>query len=386
MAMVAGASHFIPVYLDCNATTPLEPEVIDIVEHYLRVEYGNAGSRTHTYGQQANRAVQNAREQIAQLASCASDEVYFTSGATEANNLSLLGLAAYGEETERHHIVTTAIEHKAVLEPLEALEQRGFEVSYVAPTQQGWVDPNAIYDAMRPDTLLVSVMHANNETGVVQPVAKVAEMLSDHPAFLHTDAAQGFGKDLDTLRHPRIDLISLSGHKLYAPKGIGALIGRRRGHKRPPIQPLLYGGGQERGWRPGTLPVHLIAGLGKAAEVALRDHDKRATYCTEFKQTMLRELGELDLHVHGDSSRTLPHVVNVSFSNIDSEAVMLALRDHVAISNGSACTSTIYEPSHVLQAMGLDEEDAETATRWSWSHLTPEPDWAGVREAIRVLL
>lgn len=374
-----------PVYLDCNATTPIDPRVHEVVGRFMAIEFGNAGSRTHVYGSRAKQVVQKARRQVALVVAAEPDEVIFTSGATESNNLSILGLAPYGEQAGKKHIISTEIEHKAVLEPLAHLASRGFDVTLLPPTSGGWIDPQTLRDALRPDTLLVSIMHVNNETGVCQPLDEIAQLLSDHPAFFHTDAAQGFGKDVPPLRNPRIDLISISGHKIYAPKGIGALVTRRRDFKRPPLEPLMYGGGQERALRPGTLPVHLAVGLGKAAELALEEADSRAIACGEFRDRLLAALLPLGPIIHGSPDRTLPHVVNLSFSGLDSEAVMVALKDLVAISNGSACTSTDYEASHVLKAMALNDADIESATRWSWYHATDGPDWRNVVRMIQSL-
>jgi len=367
-----------PVYLDCNATTPIDPAVRDVVLHYMLEEFGNAGSRTHEYGARANRAVQHARGQVAKVVDAQREDVVFTSGATESNNLAILGLAPFGEREGRRHIVSTQIEHKAVLEPLEALASRGFEVTLVPPTRGGWVETDAILDAVRPDTLLVSAMHVNNETGVIQPIEEIADRLADHPAFLHTDAAQGFGKELDQLRHPRIDMISVSGHKLYAPKGVGALILRRRQFKRPPLTPLMYGGGQERGLRPGTLPVPLIAGLGAAAELAIARNAEWRNACERFRDALLAAIEPLKPQVNAPIERTLPNTLNFTLTGLDSEAAMLGLKNVVAISNGSACTSQSYEPSHVLRAMRLPEERVDGALRWSWCYLSTGPDWTEV--------
>ena len=370
--------HSSPVYLDCNATTPVEPAVAELVLRFLREEYGNEGSRTHGYGARAKQAVQRARDQVAGVVGAQRDEVVFTSGATESNNLAILGLAAFGEANGRRHVITTAIEHKAVLEPCEELGRRGFEVTLLPVGAGGRVDPEAVAAAVRPDTLLVSVMQVNNETGVCQPIAEIAGVLAGHPAYFHTDAAQGFGKDLEPLRDPRIDLISLSGHKLMAPKGIGALITRRRGYDRPPLRPLVFGGGQERGLRPGTLPVALIVGLGLAAEMAAKDHAARAARCRAIKQEALAALLPLGARQNGDPAQVMDHVLNLSFPGLDSEALMVALKDLVAVSNGSACTSSSYTPSHVLKAMGRTDEEANEAVRFSWCHLTPDVPWAKV--------
>jgi cysteine desulfurase len=373
------------VYLDCNATTPLDPRVQAEVLHYLAYEYGNAGSRTHEYGQRAKERVHRAREQVAAVVQAEPEEVIFTSGATESDNLAILGLAAHGEQTGRRHLISTMIEHKAVLEPLDHLESRGFEVDLVPPTRGGWVEPGAVLERLRPDTLLVSVMHVNNETGVVQPLGELADALIGHDAYLHVDAAQGFGKDSAILRSPRIDLISVSGHKLYGPKGVGALIGRRRGFSRPPLTPLQFGGGQERGLRPGTLPVALIAGLGLAAELSRSEHAERWASWERYRAIVLEALAPFGSTVNGDSARALPSTLNISLPGLDSEAVMLALKGVVAISNGSACTSQKYEPSHVLMAMGLPDDVVRGALRLSWSHLTPAVDWSEVTRRIAAL-
>lgn len=374
-----------PVYLDCNATTPMEPQVLDLVVRYMTTEFGNAGSRTHEYGTRAKKAIERARDQIAQLVGAERNEVIFTSGATESNNLALLGLAGHGEQTRRKHIVSTMIEHKAVLGPLAALQKRGFEVELVAPTRGGWIDPDAVAEAVRPDTLLVSLMHVNNETGVVQPIQEVCERLHGRDLYLHVDAAQGFGKEIAPLRSPRIDLISVSAHKVYGPKGIGALITRRRGFDRVPLTPLTYGGDQERGLRSGTHPVALIAGFGEAASLAAKHWRERRERCSAYRSRLLDALAPLNPTINGDPERTLPHVLNLSFPGLDSEAVMVALKDMVAISNGSACTSQSYEPSHVLQAMDLPEEAIAGAIRLSWCHMTHEPEWSAIADAIRAM-
>lgn len=370
------------VYLDCNATTPIDPEVREMFLQFLDIEFGNEGSRTHEFGAKAKQAVQKARDQVALVVGAKRDEVIFTSGATESNNLAILGLSAAGHELGKRHIITTSIEHKAILEPCDALIRDGFEVTRLPVTGGGYVDPNAIKEALRPDTLLVSVMQVNNETGVRQPLLEIAEVLEGHPAYLHTDAAQGFGKDIEELRNPRIDLISISGHKIFAPKGIGALIMRRRGYDRPPLKPLFFGGGQERGLRPGTLPVALIAALGKASELSIRDQDKRQKKCREVRNNALEALKMLNPVFAGDQSLVVDHVLNIAFPNLDSEALMVAVKDLIAISNGSACTSSSYTPSHVLRAMGMNDEQANAYVRISWCHLTPEVNWQGVADRL----
>ena len=374
-----------PVYLDCNATTPLDPEVREVLFRYLTEEFGNEGSRTHEYGSRAKQAVQKARDQVAAVVGAKRDEVIFTSGATESNNLAILGLADYGKEHGKLHLIGTRLEHKAVIEPLEAMEKQGFEVTWLDSDEQGRVKVEQLQQALRPDTLLVSIMASNNETGVRQPMSDLCEILEGHDAFFHTDAAQAFGKDIEPLRKVRIDLISVSGHKIYAPKGIGALITRRRGYERPPLQPLVHGGGQERGLRPGTLPVALVAALGAAAEVALKEHEKRRKYCRKLKDAALKAFAPLNPRIHGRPEETMDHVLNLAFPGIDSEALIVALKDLVAISNGSACTSSSYTPSHVIKAMGYSDDEANEAIRLSWCHLTPEVDWVAVAERIAKL-
>ena len=373
------------VYCDCNATTPIEEEVLEAMSRFFRVEYGNAASRTHRFGTAAAQAVRVAREQIAALVNASWENVVFMSGATESNNISILGLAESAWKAGRRHLISTQIEHKAVLEPLEALQKRGFEVTLLPPDRGGRISAEAVREALRPETALVSIMHVNNETGVVQPLAEIAEVLADHPATLHTDAAQGFGKELEALKHPRVDLISATAHKIYGPKGVAALVVRRSPRTKG-LSPLTFGGGHERGLRPGTLPVPLIVGFGLAAEIAVRDHALRRQKCIAFRRRLLDALSELEPVMHGDAAHVLPHVANLRFGAIDSEAVMLAIRDDVAISNGSACTSDSYEPSHVLRAMGLSDEHALAAIRWSWCHLTPTPDWDNIVSSIRRLL
>jgi cysteine desulfurase len=314
------------------------------------------------------------------------DEVIFTSGATESNNLAILGLAAHGQASGKRHVIGTRLEHKAVLEPLEALEEQGFEVTWLSSDAQGKVCVEELEAALRPDTLLVSVMAANNETGVRQPMGEIVTMMSGHEAYLHTDAAQAFGKDLDCLRNQRIDLISISGHKLYAPKGVGALITRRRQYERPPLKPLFFGGGQERGLRPGTLPVAHVAALGAAAESAVKSHSIRQKRCREIKDAALAAFSQLSPRIHGRPEETMDHVLNLAFPGIDSEALIVTLKDLVAISNGSACTSSSYTPSHVIKAMGYSDDEANEAVRLSWCHLTPDVDWSAVAERVRMMM
>jgi cysteine desulfurase len=368
-----------PVYLDCAATTPLDPRVRAEMLRYLEEDFGNAGSRTHAWGQRARAAVELARDRVAAVVSASRGDVIFTSGATESNNLAILGLAA---GSDRRHIVSTAIEHHAVLEPLSALQHQGFEVTLIQPDAGGAIDPDALVDAVRPGTLLVSVMHVNNETGVVQPIAEVADRLESTDVCFHVDAAQGFARELDALRHPRIDLISVSGHKINAPKGVGALVTRRRGDRRPLLQPLMFGGGQERGLRPGTMPVPLVAAFGLAADLAVREADVRAARAAAFRQALLSGLAPLEPVVNGDLKRSVPYIVNLSFPGLEAEVAIDCWRDLVAISQGAACTSQSYTCSHVLGAMQVPAWRVDGALRFSWCAITPEPDWSALVAAV----
>ena len=372
-----------PVYLDCAATTPVDPRVRSEMLRFLEDEFGNAGSRTHAWGQRARAAVEQARDRVAAVVGARRGDVIFTSGATESDNLAILGLATV--DPHRRHLVSTAIEHAAVLEPLAELARRGFEVTLVTPDAAGVVDADAVAQAVRPDTLLVSVMHVNNETGVVQPVGPIADRLARSDAYLHVDAAQSFARDGDVLRHPRIDLISASAHKVHGPKGVGALITRRRDQAHPPLQPLMFGGGQERGLRPGTMPVHLVVGFGLAAELAMVERDSRTAQCARFREALMTGLAPLGPIVNGDPVRAVPYIVNLSFPGLEAEVLIDAWGELVAISNGAACSSSRYTCSHVLSAMGVPASRMDGAVRLSWSAATLEPDWPAMVAAVEPL-
>lgn len=367
-----------PIYLDCAATTAPDPQVVERMHHYLVVEFGNQGSRTHDYGARARTAVEHARDQIASVTGARRSEVIFTSGATEANNLAIFGVML---GSGRKHIVTTAIEHSSVTEPIAELEARGFEVTRVAPTAGGWVRSADVLSAVRPDTALVSVMDVNNETGVLQPIAEIAEGLPESHTRLHVDAAQSFGKILEPLRHPRIDLTGISAHKIGGPQGVGALIARRRDG--PRLAPIMFGGGQEGGLRPGTLPVHLIAGFGLAAELALRESSTRFQRASEFRSRVLEGLLPANYVVNGDAARMSPYILNLSFPGLDNEQVIDAWADLVAVSNGAACASQRAYCSHVLSAMGLGGQRAAGAVRLSWSYCSETPDFAALVDALK---
>ncbi|MEV4004294.1 cysteine desulfurase DndA [Actinomadura sp. NPDC049753] len=353
------------VYLDSAATTRVDPRVAEVVLHWMTSEFGNAGSRTHDWGTRAKRCVQQARDQLSGQLNATASELIFTSGATESNNIALLGLAPHGENHARRHIISSTIEHKAVLEPLEHLASRGFEVDLISPGPSGRVSVEAVQERLRDDTLLVSLMHVNNETGVIQPVAELAELLRETPTYLHVDAAQGFGKLTQDLKAP-IDMISISGHKVGGPKGIGTLLIRRRGRDTVPLTPLMYGGGQERKLRPGTLPVPLIAGLAKAAEIFEKEHQQWWDQAATFRAHLVEALGKTQVRFHGDQDHVVPHILNLSFEGVDAEALIVRLKELVAVATGSACTSASYTPSHVLRSMGLPEDVASNGLRLSW--------------------
>jgi cysteine desulfurase len=355
-----------PVYLDYNATTPIDPRVFEAMQPYFGTELGNAGSRTHIYGQKAKNAVDRARDQVASLLGQKGEEIVFTSGATESNNLVLLGLVIHGIGSSRKHVLATCIEHRSVLGPLDKLRALGFEVELLPVTAGGFVEPEAVLRRLRRDTLLVTMMHANNETGVLQPVIEVSDLLVGSGVLFHIDAAQTFGKEVEALRRVQCDFLSISGHKIYGPAGVGALYLRRCGSRRIPLKPLMVGGGQEMGLRPGTLPVPLIVGLGRAAELAGQEYQQRSHQAARLKRKFLGALEAVDHGINGDLTRMQSHVVNVSFPGVDSEALFVALRSEIAISNGSACTSSGYLSSHVLKAMGLAEDRIASAVRFSW--------------------
>lgn len=379
---VKGEATIAATYLDYNATSALDPRVFAAMRDWYLGAPANAGSRTHVPGQRAKAAVEQARWQVAGLLNAEPGEIFFTSGATESDNLALLGLAAWGDRSGRQHILSTAIEHSAVLQPLAELRRRGFEVELTPTTSAGYVEPDAIRQRLRSNTLLVSVMHANNETGVLQPVREIAELLDGTGTLFHTDAAQTFGKEVETLRELRYDLASISGHKIYGPQGIGAVVVRRRSSKLPRLEPLMFGGAQERGLRPGTLPVALVVGFGRAAELAAQEYAARRMEAARVKDQLIADLQDLEYSINGDQLHCQSHVLNISFSGVDSEALMMTLRDELAMSNGSACSSERYATSHVLKAMGFGPERIGCAVRLSWGPGVGVIPTQSLREAI----
>jgi cysteine desulfurase len=352
------------IYLDHNATTPLAPEVFEAMKPYLTDQFGNASS-IHAWGQQAKAAVEEARESVAQLLGAQPGEIVFTSGGTESDNMAIFGaVEAARTHSGVKHAITTAIEHHAVLYAMKALEQRGVRVTYVPAGASGVVDPGDVERAVTPDTVLVSVMHANNELGTIQPIEEIAAMAGERGIIFHTDAVQSVGKLPVNAHTPGVRLLSLSAHKLYGPKGVGALYAR----KGTPLRPLMYGGHHERDRRPGTENVPGIVGLGKAAELALAHLQEEASQVGILRDRLEEGLLQTvpDIHVNGDPSRRLPTTTSISFEAIDGEGFVIALDLRgIACSTGAACSSGSLEPSHVLSAIGKNREQARSTIRFS---------------------
>lgn len=357
-------------YLDYNASTPIDERVLEKMTDIYRNHYGNADSRTHRFGSDAKKIIEEARQKVGALLGIPGELVYFTSGSTESNNMAVLGLEEYGKKTGRRHIITTAIEHKSVLEPCRHLEEKGFEVDYVRPGEDGRVRAEEILGRVRPDTLLVSIMHVNNETGTIQPVHEIEEALKGTEVYFHVDASQSCGKLVEELRDLSYDLLSVSAHKMYGPQGVGALVIKNKNGNLSALKPIMFGGGQERGMRPGTLPAALIGGMGEAADILVREYKDNHRKCGENRRMIWKALEESGVayEVNGDPSFGINSTLNISFRDYDSEALMLAMEMEGlgGISNGSACTSHNYAPSYVLEAMGLDKQRIACSVRISW--------------------
>lgn len=356
-----------PIYLDYCASAPIDPRVLEEVTRVFTDVYGNADSRTHLFGTRAKEVVEKSRKTLGDILAVDKSEVIFTSGATESDNMAILGLMDYGIKTGKKHLITTAIEHKAVLEPMQHLESKGFELDIVYPNASGRINAIDVLTKVRQDTLLVSVMHVNNETGIIQPVREIGSELDKKGVLFHIDAAQSFGKLNDELRATKYDMLSLSSHKIHGPQGVGGLILKRKKYKRPPIKPLFYGGKQEYGFRPGTTPVPLVAGFAFAAELSEKEHFSWIQGCQLVKEQLFKAIHNLNYVVNGDQEYCLPNVINISFLGVHSESIFAILKDDYAFSNGSACNSGSYTPSHVLTAMGLDENQINFALRISWN-------------------
>lgn len=360
------------IYLDYNSSAPIDGRVLDVMVDVYKNIIGNADSRTHDYGEGARKIVEHARKQVASILKINKDEVIFTSGATESNNIALQGLKEYAYSTNKKHIITTSIEHKAILETAKALQKQGFEVDYVSPDLSGRISVEDLMSKVREDTLLVSVMHVNNETGIIQPVYEIGEALQDREVLFHVDATQSFGKLVEELQKIQYNMLSMSAHKLGGPQGIGALILRKQKYKFPPVKAIMYGGQQEHGIRPGTLPVALIAGLGKACEIAeeeYKDNNRRCQAIKEKMKSMLEESG-VTYKYNGLQEYAFPTTVNVCFCGVSSEALMLSSKEFCSISNGAACNSKSYNTSYVLLAMGIPEDQIESSVRISWGYDT----------------
>lgn len=368
-----------PVYLDYAATTPVDPRVMEKICECLTMDgcFGNPASRSHRYGWQAEEIVDIARNQVADLIVADAREIIWTSGATEANNLAIKGLAQKRLSGQSSgHIVTSAIEHKAVLDPCAELEKQGFAVSYVSPNQQGIITPQAVQAAIREDTFLISLMHVNNELGTIQPIEAIAQLAKKADILMHVDAAQSVGKLSINLKKLDVDFMSFSGHKIYAPKGIGCLFARKnQQHK---LYPQIHGGGHERSLRSGTLATHQIAAIGLAFELAENNLAEEYKSIQAKKMQFVDAMQSIDgVVINGDIQQTIAGIVNLGFQaldrSIDSEMLLMAFKD-IAVSSGSACTSAAVEPSHVLKALGLDDHQAHACLRFSFGRFTTDED------------
>ena len=352
-----------PVYMDCHATTPVDPRAREAMLPYVDEDFGNAASVNHTFGWRAEKAVEEAREQVAELVGAATREIVFTSGATESNNLALKGVAEAHQATGRH-IVSQPTEHKAILDTLAYLETRGFEVTYVPVDEYGRVSPRDVGDAIRDDTILISIMAANNEIGTIQPVPEIGEIAEKHGVLFHCDASQAVGKVPFEVVKDHVHIASFTAHKMYGPKGIGALYVRWR-NPRVRLAPQMHGGGHERGFRSGTLNVAGIVGFGKAAEICRQERAEEAERISGLRDDLKARLFEAleDIHLNGHPDHRLPGNLHVSFDNVEAESVLVSMKE-IAVSTGSACTTASVEPSHVLKALGLPEERAYSSIRF----------------------
>ncbi|MFJ3058207.1 IscS subfamily cysteine desulfurase [Herbaspirillum sp. NPDC087042] len=364
------APHF-PIYMDYSATTPVDPRVADKMIPYLREQFGNPASRSHMYGWTAEKAVEEAREEVAKLVNADSREIIWTSGATESNNLAIKGAAQF-YKSKGKHIITVKTEHKAVLDTFRELERVGFEATYLQPQDNGLVTVEQIAAAVRPDTILVSVMLVNNEIGVIQPVPEIGEFCRSKGIIFHSDAAQATGKVKIDLENWKVDLMSFSAHKSYGPKGIGALYVRRKPRVR--IEAQMHGGGHERGLRSGTLATHQIVGMGEAFRLAREEMDSELAHIRAMRDRLAKGLQEIEeTYINGDMEHRVPHNLNVSFNYVEGESLIMAIKD-IAVSSGSACTSASLEPSYVLRALGRSDELAHSSIRFTIGRFTTEED------------
>ena len=362
------------IYLDNNSSSPIDERVLAVMVDVYLNSYGNADSRTHNHGEQARIIVENARKQVASLLEINSSEVFFTSGSTESNNITIQGLEEYALKTNKKHIITSAIEHKSILETVNMMKKKGFDVDIVNPDLSGQINVQEILDKVRDDTLLVSVMHVNNETGIIQPVDRLGTELEKRNILFHVDATQSCGKLVDEIRNLKYNMLSFSAHKLKGPQGVGVLILKSKKYKLPPVKNIMYGGQQEGGIRPGTIPVALVAGCGKACEIAEKEYRENSQKCKSLK-VILEELlkkSNVNYHYNGAQQYCIDSSVNICFKGVMSEALMLSSKQYCSVSNGAACTSKSYSPSYVLEAMGIPTEDIENSIRISWGPETNE--------------
>jgi len=368
-------SLHLPIYLDYSATTPVDPRVAEAMIPYLTEKFGNPASRSHSYGWVADEAVERAREQVAALVNADPKEIVWTSGATESNNLALKG-AAHFYSGKGKHIITMLTEHKAVLDTVRELERQGFSATYLAPEANGLLDLEKLKAALRPDTIIVSVMLVNNEIGVIQDIAAIGEICRGKGILFHVDAAQATGKVAINLQQLKVDLMSFSAHKTYGPKGIGALYVRRKPRVR--LEAQMHGGGHERGMRSGTLPTHQIVGMGEAFRIAQQEMAAENERIRMLRDRLWRGLSSMEeVHLNGDLEQRVPHNLNVSFNFVEGESLIMAVKD-IAVSSGSACTSASLEPSYVLRALGRNDELAHSSIRFSLGRFTTleEVDYA----------
>ena len=364
------APHF-PIYMDYSATTPIDPRVADKMIPYLREQFGNPASRSHMYGWTAEKAVEDAREQVAKLVNADTREIIWTSGATEGNNLALKGAAQF-YKTKGKHIITVKTEHKAVLDTVRELERQGFEATYLQPQDNGLITIEQLAEAIRPDTILVSVMLVNNEIGVIQPIDEIGELCRSKGIIFHCDAAQATGKVKIDLEKTKVDLMTFTAHKTYGPKGIGALYVRRKPRVR--IEAQMHGGGHERGLRSGTLATHQIVGMGEAFRIAREEMDDEIVRITALRDRLAKGLMVMEeVYINGDMDHRVPHSLNVSFNYVEGESLIMAIKD-LAVSSGSACTSASLEPSYVLRALGRSDELAHSSIRFTFGRFTTEED------------
>ncbi len=363
----------LPIYLDYAATTPVDSRVAEKMMVCLTMDgvFGNPASHTHKFGWQAEETVEQARKYVAELINADPREIVWTSGATESDNLAIKG-AAHFYQHKGKHIITSKIEHKAVLDPCKFLEQQGFEVTYLAPEANGVINVQSVKNAIRVDTILVSIMHVNNEIGTIQDIAAIGEITREKEIIFHVDAAQSTGKILIDMQTLKVDLMSFSGHKIYGPKGVGVLFVRRQPRIR--LEPQIHGGGHEYGLRSGTLPTHQVVGIGEAFRIAKQEMSPEILRIRKLRDRLWDGIKDMEaIHLNSDLTHSLPTILNVSFNYIEGESLMMALKD-IAVSSGSACTSASLEPSYVLRALGLSDELAHSSIRFSVGRFTTEEE------------